>query len=97
MSMLWYTVNPVRMYEVCQDYTYPRWIEKQILVVDSSEMFVDFVGTVARVAEWAGLPQHDFEYDQHEFSGTCSSDSRRRHRPDFFADGGRYNKKRCGV
>lgn len=85
------------MYEVCQDYTYPRWIEKQILVVDSSEMFVDFVGTVARVAEWAGLPQHDFEYDQHEFSGTCSSDSRRRHRPDFFADGGRYNKKRCGV
>lgn len=53
-------------------------------------MFVDFLGTVARVAEWAGLPQHDFEYDQHEFSGTCSRDSRRRHRPDFFADGGRY-------
>ena len=65
------------------------WIDKQIFVVDSSEMFADFLGTVATVAEWAGLPHHDFEYDQHEFSGTCSDDGRRRHRPDFFADGGR--------
>lgn len=65
-------------------------LEKQILVVDSSEMFGDFLGTVARVAEWAGLPQHNFEYEQHEFSGSCSSsDSRRPQRPEFFAEGGR--------
>lgn len=64
-------------------------MEKQILVVDSSEMFVDFLGTVARVAEWAGLPQHDFEYDQHEFSGACGNDSQHHDIPDFFAAGGR--------
>lgn len=63
------------------------------MVVDSSEMFVDFTGTVSRVAEFAGLPKHDFEYDpKHEFRGICTK-RRHRHGPDFFAEGGRCVEK----
>lgn len=57
-------------------------------MVDSSEMFADFTATVARVAEWAGLPEHHFEYEKHEFSGACG-DPNHPDQPDFFADGGR--------
>ncbi|CAM9754238.1 unnamed protein product [Scytosiphon promiscuus] len=71
-----------------------RWFRvydrSQILVVDSAEMFVNFTATVASVAQWAGLPEHEFEYDRHQFEGTCTGDRRRRHLPDFFAQDGRY-------
>ncbi|CAN0455113.1 unnamed protein product [Ectocarpus sp. 12 AP-2014] len=74
-----------------------RWFrvydKSQILVIDSAEMFVNFTETVAVVAEWAGLPEHEFEYDKHEFKGACRDKIRYHNQPDFFADGGRYVEK----
>eukprot|EP00904_Undaria_pinnatifida_P000340 jgi/Undpi1/10306/HiC_scaffold_28.g12757.m1 len=72
-----------------------RWFRvfhrSQILAIDSAEMFKDFTAVVAAVAEFAGLPEHDFKYDSsHEFKGGCPKRSRR-HGLDFFADGGRYS------
>ncbi|CAM9265904.1 unnamed protein product [Pylaiella littoralis] len=70
-----------------------RWFRvydrTQILVVESSEMFGDFKGTLDAAARHAGLPQHEFEYDpRHQHSSeTCQTN-----RPELFAEGGRYDK-----
>ncbi|CAM9434471.1 unnamed protein product [Laminaria digitata] len=71
-----------------------RWFRvfdpSQIMVIDSSQMFKDFTGIVAAVAEFAGLPEHNFKYDpSHEFKGGCPKRNHR-HGPDYFAQGGRY-------
>ncbi|CAM9593351.1 unnamed protein product [Laminaria digitata] len=74
-----------------------RWFRvfdrSQIMVVDSSELFKDFTAVVTAVAEFAGLPEHHFNYDSsHEFKG-AGCDTRKHHRGlDYFADGGRYEK-----
>ncbi|CAM9297002.1 unnamed protein product, partial [Hapterophycus canaliculatus] len=67
-----------------------RWFRvydrSQILILESSEMFGDFVGTLAKVAEHIRLPHHDFGYDsKHQHSSSlCESK-----RPELFAKGGR--------
>ncbi|CAN0005669.1 unnamed protein product [Scytosiphon promiscuus] len=69
-----------------------RWFRvfdrSQILILEASEMFEDFAGTLEKVTSHIGLPAHEFAYDptfQHE--STCDSD-----RPDLFAAGGRYDR-----
>ena len=64
------------------------------MVIDSSEMFKDFTGVVTAVANFAGLPEHDFKYDpSHEFKGGGCDKRRHRHHPDFFAEGGRCARR----
>lgn len=67
------------------------------MVIDSAEMFVNFTETVAIVAEWAGLPEHEFEYDKHEFKGDCRDKVRHHNQPDFFTDGGWYVDKKVII
>lgn len=59
---------------------------EQIMIIDSAEMFADFIGTVQTVAEFAELPAHKFEYHAHEFSGDCAG--QRSRGLDFFAERG---------
>ncbi|CAN0090885.1 unnamed protein product, partial [Ectocarpus fasciculatus] len=70
-----------------------RWFKvfprSQILVIDSSELYSDFLPTLERAARHLGLPPHDFYYDskfQHS-TGSCKKD-----RPQFFGEDGRYDK-----
>ncbi|CBJ33642.1 similar to heparan sulfate sulfotransferase [Ectocarpus siliculosus] len=70
-----------------------RWFavfpRSQILVIDSSELYRDFLPTLERAARHLGLPPHDFYYDsdfQHG-TGACKDN-----RPQFFGEDGRYKK-----
>ncbi|CAM9873363.1 unnamed protein product [Ectocarpus sp. 4 AP-2014] len=70
-----------------------RWFavfpRSQILLIDSSELYRDFLPTLERAARHLGLPAHDFYYDSHfqHSTGACKND-----RPQFFGENGRYNK-----
>ncbi|CAM9344154.1 unnamed protein product [Ectocarpus sp. 12 AP-2014] len=66
---------------------YPR--SQQILVVESSEMFRDFTGTLDKVARHIGLPPHRFSYDSRHQHASAPCE---RHHPELFAEGGRYQK-----
>ncbi|CAM9814712.1 unnamed protein product [Ectocarpus fasciculatus] len=66
---------------------YPR--SQQILVVESSEMFGDFTGTLAKVARHVGLPPHDFSYDSRHQHASPPCEEKH---PELFAEGGRYEK-----
>lgn len=61
----------------------------QVMIVDSAELFDDFVGTVERVAAFSGLPPYKFKYEgSHMFRGACNWQPRHSREPDFFAPGG---------
>lgn len=60
------------------------------MVIDSNDLFENFTAVVAAVAEFAGLPEHNFTYDSsHEFKGGGCDTRRLRRGPDTFAEGGR--------
>ncbi|CAN0109099.1 unnamed protein product [Ectocarpus sp. 4 AP-2014] len=71
-----------------------RWFRvyppsQQILVVESSEMFGHFTGTLDKVARHIGLPPHSFSYDSRHQHASAPCE---RHHPELFAEGGRYQK-----
>lgn len=56
-------------------------------MIDSSELYADFLATLERAARHLGLPPHDFYYDskfQHS-TGACKKD-----RPQYFGEDGRW-------
>lgn len=68
------------------------------MIVDSSEMFEDFIAVVAAVAEFAGLPAHNFEYDSsNEFKGGDCEDDEGGEGNGYFADGGRFVHKKLAI
>lgn len=61
----------------------------QMMIIDSAEMFADFNKTLARVAEFVGLPEFNFKYDPtHQRKGECKEGGAG-YGPEFFAVGGR--------
>lgn len=60
------------------------------MIIDSSEMFANFTAVVGAVAEFAGLPEHEFKYDSsNEFKGECSERGRSEG-INYFEHGGRF-------
>ncbi|CAN0132971.1 unnamed protein product [Scytosiphon promiscuus] len=73
-----------------------RWFRvydrsQQILILESSEMFSDFVGALDKVTEHIGLPPHSFDYDSRNQHSSSLCETRR---PDLFAKGKRYDRMR---
>ena len=62
-----------------------------MIIIGLSEILTGFAAVVAAVAEFAGLPEHDFTYDpSHEFRGGGCDKRHHRHGPHYFAEGGRF-------
>eukprot|EP00904_Undaria_pinnatifida_P005119 jgi/Undpi1/1737/HiC_scaffold_11.g05126.m2 len=72
-----------------------RWFRvfdrSQIMIIDASDMLANFSAVVNAVATFAGLPEHDFQYDpSHEHKTGCLEYDQRLGN-NYFVPGGRYD------
>ena len=76
---------------------YPYTALPQIMIIDASDMLANFSAVVNAVATFAGLPEHDFQYDpSHEHKTGCLEYDQRLGN-NYFVPGGRCGNQYIAI